>query len=121
MQLPLPRRTLTLFLLVVTSFSVFAADSMPANKPVLEPLYGLTFNPVGATIRVVSNGCTSSRDFRILLRSKTSADFNLDYMRIIRMLPDRCRARPRVISLTLKMNRIPTHAIHVENPFRIYQ
>ncbi|MEW8309899.1 MAG: hypothetical protein AB2650_00575 [Candidatus Thiodiazotropha taylori] len=94
-----------------------SSHASPPHK--LEPLYQIGFQSDGVTIQVRSNGCTKKDHFALYWQSGVNMTGSLAILGIVRKIPDRCRAKPRLVTLTLN-DRIPEATnIYVDNPFAV--
>ncbi|MEW7984620.1 MAG: hypothetical protein AB2805_01275 [Candidatus Thiodiazotropha sp.] len=105
-------------IIVLTGILVWSGShATPPQK--LETLYQVRFQPDGVTIQVRSTGCTKKDHFALYWRSGVNTAGDVARISIVRKFPDRCRAKPRLITLTLN-DRIPEATnIYVDNPFAV--
>ncbi|MFI0414470.1 MAG: hypothetical protein ACH255_10055 [Candidatus Thiodiazotropha sp.] len=105
------------FIVLAGTLACSGGHATPPQK--LETLYQIRFQSDGVTIQVRSTGCTQKDHFELYWKSDVVTAGNAARIGIIRKFPDRCRAKPRLITLTL-YDRIPEVTnIYVDNPFAV--
>ncbi|HHJ20320.1 MAG TPA: hypothetical protein ENJ84_10955 [Gammaproteobacteria bacterium] len=107
---------LTKYRALLTGSLFILTGSVMASKP-LEPLYAIGFQPQSVTIEVRSTGCTAAQHFSLDWVVAENAGRQSHQLRIRRRIPDRCRAKPRRVTLHMSADLSDKGNIHVENPF----
>ncbi len=77
---------------------LFAAAAGPAlgyTVPPIEPVYGVSVDRAGVTVRMASNGCTRKGDLTVAVAKTTARPLLL----IARKHPDLCRAATRPVEI----------------------
>jgi len=103
-------------LLLGSSFLCFGRQ--PKITEVPEPLYSIAFNGNVIRVGVRSQGCTRAEDFKLLWTEPAETAQGPIGLRVVRITPDRCRAKPRKLTLELSANLAVNRIIHVDNRFQ---
>ena len=107
-----------LSILIITSVISFANQVDTKEAP--EPLYAIGFEADSVSIEVRSQGCTKAEHFRLDWLDNDSADQGTLKLRVVRTVPDRCRAKPSKIKLQISLNLPDNRVIHVDNRFKAW-
>ncbi len=72
-----------------------AGPTLAYTVPPIEPVYGVSVDKAGVTVRMASNGCTKKGDLTVAVAKTTARPLLL----IARKHPDLCRAATRPVEI----------------------
>lgn len=109
------------YLCVITFvLSVMCSSARSEKLGQLELLYAIGIGADSVSIEVRSQGCTKKEHFKLGWASTVDTELAPRYLRVVRVVPDRCRAKPRRVTLQLPFNPPASRVIHVENHFQVW-
>lgn len=94
---------------------VLLSPAQAGSQNGLEPLYAVAASGPELMIQVKSTGCTKARDFRLVFQRSRENMLGVGAMRV---KPDRCRAKPKRITLNLPVQKLLNENVYVLNPLR---